>query len=385
MSLLSRDDLQTLLDVSDGLSVSLFLPTERRGAETQQNPIRYKNLLREAERQLGERDLAKSDLEELMAPLRRLVEDHEFWQHQGEGLAVFRAAGFFAEHRLPHRFPELCVVNERFYLKPLFNLLRGDGRFYVLGLSLHRVRLFEASRYSIHEIDLGPEVPQSLAEAVGEELEEQHLQYHTGNPGARGAGAPIYHGQGGGEDDQKKEIGRFFHRVAQALPGYLEDREAPLVLAAVDYLQPIYREASSHPHLLPEGVPGNPDNARAEDLHARAWELVEPIFAARCDQEAERFQELAGKGRGSSRLDEVLPAAFDGRVETLFVARGDRRWGRFDPTARRVQLHDGQQTGSDDLLDLAAVRTFLAGGTVYSLEAERFPVTGQPVAAIYRY
>lgn len=390
MTLLSRDDLRTLLEVAEGPALSIFLPTERRGAETQQNPIRFKNLLRQAESQLTEYGSShagadKAAVEALLEPLRRMVDDHELWQHQSDGLAVFRTREFLRTHRLPERFAESVVVNDRFYLKPLFTLLRGDGRFYVLALSLNHVRLFEASRYQIEEIDLGPEVPRSLEEVVGAEVDEVHLQVHSRAGGSRGAKSPIFHGQGGGEDDQKEEVRRFFHRVDQAIQGYLEDRNAPLVLAAVEVQIPIYREASALPHVMHEGVIGNPDNVRPEELHERAWDLVRPVLLARREQDVERFQDMSGSARVSHRLDEVLPAAFDGRVETLFVADDQSEWGRFDPEKREIQFLHEPGPGSDDLLDLAAVRTFVNGGTVYALDPAKLPKPHQPVAAIFRY
>lgn len=391
MAQLTQDQLEALLQAPDAASdptcLSIFLPTERKGAETQQNPIRFKNLVRQAEKALAEKGLEKPEVEELMDPLWRMVDDHEFWQHQEDGLAVFRSADRLDTFLLPVRFSELAIIQDHFYLKPLFALFRGDGRFYVLALSLHDVRLFSASRYSVHEVELGEDVPRSLTDVVGGELEEPHVQYHSrarGGQGGRSA-SPVYHGQGGGEDDSKPEIAKFFHRVDQALGPYLEDRNAPVVLAGVEYLLPIYREVSSLPGLLEEGIPGNPEGLRPQQLHERAWALVRPRLVARREKDAERFGEMAAAGRGSSALEEIVPAAFDGRVETLFIARGERLWGRFDTETRQVILDDSPDPRADDLLDLAAVRTFLNGGTVYALETELLPTASNPVAAIFRY
>lgn len=411
MTPLSRDQLEALLHTPDETCLSIYLPTERKGAETQQNAIRFKNLVRDAERQLEEQGLERPEVEALIEPLRRVVDDHDFWQHQEDGLAVFRSPDRLETHLLPVRFSELAVVNDHFYLKPLFALFRGDGRFHILALSLHDVRLFSASRWSVEEIELGSEVPKSLSEVVGGEVEESHIQFHgvTGRTTKGSGGSPIYHGQGGGVDDTKPEITRFFHRVDRALGAYLRDRNAPVVLAGVEYLLPLYREASGLPHVLEEGIPGNPEKLRPEQLHERAWELVRPVLVARREKDAERFRELAAAGRASSSLDEVVPAAFDGRVETLFISAGERLLGRFDERTREVELaggssrlgasRDGAKSESasaetqddadardgEDLLDLAAVQTFLNGGTVYALEGERLPEGSRPVAAIFRY
>ena len=50
-----------------------------------------------------------------------------------------------------------------------------------------------------------------------------------------------------------------------------------------------------------------------------------------------------------------------------------------------MTLDDQPGEEGDDLLDLAAVRTFMNGGTVYALEDELLPAAAKPVAAIFRY
>ena len=52
METLSKDDLKALVKKRKDLCISLYMPTHRSGVETQQNQIRFKNLLREAEERL---------------------------------------------------------------------------------------------------------------------------------------------------------------------------------------------------------------------------------------------------------------------------------------------------------------------------------------------
>jgi hypothetical protein len=387
---ISKRELGELLEgAGGGPCVSIFLPTVRAGSETQQNPVRFKNLLREATHRLEERDLGDRALDELLAPARALVDDYDFWQHQEEGLAVFLAPGFFRTYRVPLGFKELAAVEDRFHLKSLLPLFNVRGRFFILALSQKQVRLLTGDRNEVREVDL-EDVPTSLAEALGHDLTRPSLQHHIVNAAA-GAGAnagggrsAIFHGQGGGEEDHKAEIHRFFQILDNELSGYLGDRREPLVLAGVDYLRAIYREVSDRPQTLDEGVSGNPDDLDAAQLHAAAWEIVEPHLATRRKAAAERFHELLGSGRSEQKLAEVVPATVDGRVDTLFVASGVRRWGRFDADERKVERHGEQTTESEDLLDFAAVHTYMNGGTVYAVEPDEVP-GGKDLAAVMRY
>jgi Bacterial archaeo-eukaryotic release factor family 3 len=386
MSTLNLQQLRPLFESQPGLCASIFLPTFRAGAETQQNPIRLKNLLRETQEQLLEQGLPPEELDGFLEPVRALLHDEPFWRHPQDGLALFRSSDLFQTYEVSRSLPELAIVERRFYLKPLFPLLQGDGRFYVLGISQNRIRLFEGDRDHLHEMELGPEVPKSLTDALGDQLTKGTLQFDVSTPGAQGrTGAPNFHGQGGGEEDSKTELLNYFNLVDHGLKKLPLDRQAPLVLAGVEYLFPLFREASEHPHLLATGIPGNPDRASAEELHGKAWEIVGPVFLEAEHKAGERFGDLLGNGRSSSQVDEVLPAAHDGRVETLWVAQGVRLWGHYDAGSRSVETLDERRNGSEDLLDLAAVQTYLNGGAVFSVEPAQMPSEGKPLAAIFRY
>jgi hypothetical protein len=394
MTVLSRDDLRPLLQTSGGPCVSIYLPTFRSGSETQQNPIRYKNLLRAAQERLEGWGLRPPEAEELLEPARRLVDDYPFWQHQSEGLAVYRSPDLFEAFRLPVSFHELAVVENRFHLKPLFPLLSGNGRFYVLALSQNRIRLISASRYEAEELEL-PGVPTSFREAMGE-LVRRYTQFQpatSSNTIMLGRGArvatqsPVFHGHGSSEEDLKAEFRTYFQRVDDALSDLPVDRDLPVVLAGVEYLLPMYREASDFRNILDEGLAGNADAARPDELKEQAWEIVEPVFLEERRRAAERYGDFLGTGRASHHYEEVLPAAHDGRVETLFVARGVRLWGQYDPEARTVKLQDdqaAQRNGAEDLIDLAAVQTILNSGTVFAVDRPEVP-DGQAMAAIFRY
>lgn len=387
MSILSRAELRRLTKECEKWCVSIFMPTHRAGREIQQDPIRLKNLLGEAEERLLAGGLRAPEAQELLEPGEKLLVDSLFWQRQSDGLAIFLSSEVFRRYRLPFDFQELAVVADRFHIKPLLPLLSGDGRFYILAISQNEVRLLQGTRYSVGEVDL-EDVPESLAEALRWDDPEKRLQWHT-QTGAKidGDRAAIFHGHGvASADDPKNYVLRYFHRLDEGLNQLLGDERAPLVLAGVDYLLPIYGEANTYLHLVDEGVVGNPEELSAKELHKQAWTIVHPLFLAVQKEAAARYRQLAGAGGGeaSDDLKEVVPAAYYGRVEVLFVAVGVQRWGNFDPDGNRVELHQEVEARDQDLLDFTAVQTLLNGGTVYAVEPERVPGEAS-LAAVFRY
>jgi hypothetical protein len=390
MPLLSREELKTLVEKPQKHCVSIYLPTHTAGPEIQQDPIRFKNLMRQAEEHLVESGLRQADAVELLKPAQELDRDN-FWRHQDHGLAIFIADNFFHYYRLPLDFEELVVVGDRFHLKPLMPLLNNNGRFYILALSQNQLRLLQGTQHQIDEIDLHKleDIPESLKEALRYDDTENQTQFTTTHSGAS-AGAPgsdpgTIHGRGVDEDEEN-QILRFFSQVNRGLQELLHDENVPMVLAGVEYLHPIYQRANSYPHLMEEGISGNPEHMKPEELQKKAWGILEPYFHKAQTEAAERYREFSGNNQeqASQDLKEVVKAAYYHRVDSLFVATGYQQWGKYDPESDTVQLHEEEQNSDEDLLDFAAVHTLLNGGTVFATEPDQVPGNA-PVAAIFRY
>jgi hypothetical protein len=384
--MLDARSVQELIDDRGAPRISIFLPTHERGPETKQDPIRLSNLLDEAQSALEEGEFGRG-AEGILAPARALLKDEDFWQHQSRGLALFLSPDDMRRHRVPIELREKVVVSERFHVKPLLPLLTGDGRFHILALSQAGVRLFDASRDSIRAIDLH-DVPESLRDVVGYDWKESSLQFYSSSGGARSnvAGPGVmFHGHGSAKDDTKPEVRKYIQAVDRGIMGLLPDRSRPLVLAAVEYVAAMFRAISKHPNITEQIVEGSPDRLSPEELRDAAWGIVEPQFQAVRDAATARYRELGGgsKGHTSDELETVVPAAFAGRVQTLFVARDVEQWGRFDPETTQLLLHGKRVNGDDDLLDVAAAETLVRDGEIYALDGEDMP--GSPIAAIFRY
>ncbi len=383
MTILSREELKNLMEKRRGPCISIFLPTQRAGKEVEQNPIRFKNRLREAEERLQANGLRTPDVAAILEPAQKLLLDGHFWRNQSDGLAVFRAPDVFHYYRFPLQFEELTVVADRFHLKPMLPLLGGDARFYVLAISQDEVRLLQGTRYSVNRIDL-KSAPGSLAEALRFDLPQKQLQFHSEAPPRVGKRDAVFFGTGAADPDVKNAILRYFQQVDRGLQDVLRHERAPLVLAGVDYLFPIYREANTYPHLLDGRIVGNPEEINAEELHRRALAIVQPYFQKSQYEAAAKCQELLGTGLASNNLQEIVTAAYYGRVESLFVAIGTQQWGTFDPSTNTVNWHEEAKPDNEDLLDFAAIHTLTSGGAVYPVAPEEVP-DQSPIAAVFRY
>ncbi|MDX1663946.1 MAG: hypothetical protein R3272_09140 [Candidatus Promineifilaceae bacterium] len=386
-----KNELQALINHRADPAISIYLPMARKGPDVSGNVIRMKTGLKQVAERLEAHDWRPSDIDDLLEEPRRLLHESPYWQHQSDGLAIFIAPDFFETYRLPLDFEPLTLIGDRFHIKPLLPLFSDDGRFYILALSQGDVRLFQATQYTVDEIEL-ENVPKSIDDALWYDEPVEALMSHTVTSGA--GGAPIgavgsepgitHHGQGEIDDQMLQRLRRYFNDVSDGVQKYLGDEDAPLVLAAVEYLHPIYKEADSSPHLLDEGVTGNPEEQRPEELHKAAWAIVEPLFAEAKADVFKRYKEMAHTDQASDDLMEIVPSAVQGRVDALFVAVGTQKWGEYDLETHSVDVHDERQNGDEDLLDFAAVQTLAYGGSVYAVTSDQMP-SATPIAAVYRF
>ncbi|MEZ4736193.1 MAG: hypothetical protein R3E79_54600 [Caldilineaceae bacterium] len=364
--------------------------------ETQQGPIRLKNLLNQAEEQLVTLGQRTPDIKDLLTPAYALTRHNQFWQYQSDGLTLLLAPDMMATYRLPLQFREMVQVNERFYLKPLIPMVTGDGSFYLLTLTQGGVRLLQGSRYSIAEVELGEDIPKSLAEALRYDEFQSQLQLHVASrpsTGGGGRGAAVFHGHGASEDDanMKDNIVRFFRQLDNGVRDLLQTSEQPpLVLAGIEYLRGLYRQVNQYGGLVEGGVEQDPEALSLDELHQRAWAVVEPIFTAERQEALDAYKHLAGTKdeRAAQTIEEIAPAAYFQRVDTFFMPNAMTNdlaiWGTFNPGNNKVSIHQERQSGDEDLIDFAAVHTLVNGGDVFITDGMGLP-EGAMVAAIMRY
>lgn len=372
---------EELTEDQKGPCLSLYQPTLRGYPESQQNPIRFRNLVRELQTSLEGKypDLPGGDL---LKPFLDLAGNAVFWRNSLDGLAVFGAPDLFRVIKLQREVPEFAFAGSSFYLKPLRRIFQTLERYQVLGLNRDRIRLFEGTRDILDEIEPAPGVPRTIEEALGEELTESHLT--VASYGGAGSTA-MHHGHGGKEDDVQIDTERFFRTVDRSiLEKQSKPSGLPLMLAALPEHHSLFHKVSRNPFLLEEGVRINPGDLGAEDLRELAWKAVEPVYSARLDSLVQEFHQALSKGLGGDDPARVAEAAVSGRVEKLLIEAGRQLPGHLDKTTGRIETTAARDPGAEELLDDLGDLVDRMGGRVLVVESDRMPSeTG--VAAIYRY
>lgn len=359
--------------------VSVYISTHRAG-QRDKDRITLKNALKEAHNKLLRINKSEREADAFLARAYELQENDDFLNNLSDTLAIFITDGQFRYFTLPIQTQNYTFVGNEFYVLPLLKELNNKERFFILALSQNEVRFFEGRSTVIYPVKIEDLVPADRAEALKYyDNPETKLQHHNNGK------ATVFHGQGGGKDVENARLKEYFRAIDSGLMEMLHDEKAPLIIAAVDYLVPIYREISDYKNIADVHISGNPESMTPTDLHHTALEKLEPHFSLAYREVIEDYRQNLSDDKAESTLINIIPAAINERVSTLLVREDSKFYGTVNAQLSQVEFADEMTSDNLELVNTAAKHTYLNGGEVYIMDSKEMPDKTSPVCAIYRY
>ncbi|MDY6050843.1 MAG: hypothetical protein SPI83_00300 [Rothia sp. (in: high G+C Gram-positive bacteria)] len=296
--------------------VTLTMPTERAGRDTTGNSTRFRNLLATAREKLEARDV---DAEALLAPAHELVDDRDYWQHQGDGLAVLLENGTMTALRLPLDLPEAVTVAGDYDLTSLVPLLSTDTSLHLLALSRKDVRLFETDGTRIGQIDLKHMIESE--EDIYDDYDVQRTQQQV----PKGGGVATFHAHTNDSDTDRIYRERFLRKVAKGIEDEVnEPLRHPLVLAGIEELTNEFRSFTEWGQVLETTI----SDGRVDEMsEAQLLEKLQPVLQEQAQHETQSLNQQLEDARSGKRYigaGEVLEAAKQGQIATLLVAEDEK-------------------------------------------------------------
>jgi hypothetical protein len=363
----ARAEVDRLLEYRGPSCVSLYIPTDP-ASNGEPERIELKTLAAQAASQLEQAGARASVVRQFEDEIEYLQYDEEFWRYQARSLAAFVAPERLITFRLPNRLVGQVEVSDRFYLRPLLRTLTFPHVAFVLALAQGSVRVVEVTP------DLDParidvdDLPSDVAGAVGKS--------------SIAGRAPI--GRIQGSEGQKVRMRQYARQVDRALRPLLNGIEVPLILAATDPIDSIYRSVNTSPHLLAEGISGNPDSVSDAELAAGTRTVLDDFYAAQLRDVQELYGQRSADGRALADVAEVARAATIGAVETLLIDIDAAVPGSVDDQTAAVTFARAATGDVHDVTDEVARRAWLSGARVLAVRRDDVPGGGD-VAAILRY
>jgi hypothetical protein len=362
------------------LCISLYQPTHRHSPGNLQDPIVFKNSIREIEGLLKQK-YEKSDIQALMKPFYQIEAEKNFWNHTLDGLAILASADKCIVYRLNRTVLAQVVVADTFHLKPLIRNFQSTEKYQVLGLSRSEFVLFEGNRDGLTEVEFEPQTLRTIEQVLGDQLTESYLTFGTYGDGG---GTAMFHGHGGKNDEIDKDTEKFFRYVdGFVAEKYSKPYRLPLILLAVAEHHNVFKKVSNNPFLLTEGIKGSYNSLSMDQLTAKAWKVAEPFWAAQTQKTVSAFARAKVNETGSDNLAQIVKAILENRVETLLVEAFKVWPGTVNQKTGEIEPED-LDNSTQDILDDLTEMTLKRKGEVLVLPKDQMPGdTG--VAAIYRY
>lgn len=370
-----------ILDVKEAPFISLYQPTHRHRPENKQDLIRFKNLIQEIEDLLNQ-EYPKKEIDNMMKPFYSIAEDRIFWNHTFDGLAILAAGGKCIVYNLQRPVEELVVVSDSFHIKPLIRIFQSADRYHLLGLNRNEFTLYEGNRYGFEEVEIDPNIPQTMKEVVGDEYSKPSITTGT-YAGVGGAGT--FHGHGSRKDEINKDTEKFFRYVDRfVLDNYSRPTGLPLILVALTEYHTLFHNISRNPLLMKEGIRVAYDSLTVDELRDSVWEKIEPLYLEKTITLVDNYEMARSKFLGSDDLAQVARAALENNISTLLIEADRIIPGKINLETGELIRGDLESPNLDDILDDLAEMVFNNGGEVIVLPKERMP-TDTGAAAIYRY
>ena len=176
---------------------------------------------------------------------------------------------------------------------------------------------------------------------------------------------------------------QYARAVDQALRPLLGGLGVPLILAAAEPLDSIYRSVCTYPLLASSSIGGNPETSSDAELADAARTVLDELNAAALGEVHELYRRRESESRAAADLAVIARAATFGAVDTVLVDIDESVPGSVDEQTGAVELSDADDAVNYGVVDEIARRVWRTGGTVLAVRREDVP-GGGPAAGILR-
>ncbi|WP_432186945.1 chemotaxis protein [Streptomyces sp. Tue6028] len=311
-------------------AVSVLTPTHRREPDNAQDPVRLRNVMAEAKKQLeADPAVTRERRTDVLQQLDRAVSEVDL-AHAEDGLVIFAAPGEHQVWSLARTVPERVVLSDTFLTRNLVAAQASERQFWVLSVAADRVTLWNGGGGHV-------------------------VEDHTG-------GFPLVRDRENFDAERQEQIGdipstfrdegirRFLRDADTVLASVLRENPRPLyvtgetaALSLLDELGTVTKNATHIPH-------GGLAHGSAEAV----WQAIRPLINAEerkgADEVARELETALGRKEFAAGVDEVWQNATEGRVRLLAVEENYRVTVR-DDGDHLVPAESGDLDSREDIVD----------------------------------
>lgn len=354
--------LKKIKNIQAEACVTIICNTHRTHPENEGDPLRLKNLVKNAKERLYN-DYEKRFVWPIMEKLNALVESIDHRQNL-ESLLIFVNNEMAEYTRLAVNVTDRVVIDSTFATRDLVRAEHEQEAYYVLVLSRNNARLIEAMN------------DKAVAEIKGNFPYKNETLFNTNKQERHTAGS------------DEKLIEEFFNRVDKEVQAAIKDHPLPVMIIADERNYTHFMNVADKKDMYMGYLNKNrgDETAKIHHLVDDVWPLVHEINRKRNAERIEELGRAVGSGKFLSDINDIWKAILEGRGQTLFVKKGYFQPGIIN--GNNIELVDtfekDQKGVCDDVIDEMIEHNLSFGGdTVFKSGdvLEKF----QNLALITRY
>jgi len=291
--------------------VSIYMPTHRSMPDAKQDPILFKNLIQQAQREL-ENKFNRRQWEPLIALLEELHDNPDFWTYATESLAILADETEVETFRLEQTIPQKLVVGEHFDLVPLLRYYDTIYSGYLVDIGRDRVQLYRVNQNGaekVKEEDIIKNFPE-----LYDDLDSE-ARMHAG--GTR-TDMSVMHGVKAKPEQVEKDRIKYFRYIDEQLRKYI-GKDTPVIVAGTSENVAEFRSLAKGDFYTEQSIDQPFDSIEHDQQPERLRAILRPRYRERIGKQLEDYGFLKSQDKTVAGTDDVLAQAQQHRIQTLFI------------------------------------------------------------------
>lgn len=324
-----------------------------------------------------------ADRDAMLQPVLKIVSETD-WTAQEGSLVVFSAPGFIQAHLWPGPLAPRVHFGQEFLIVPLLTGFQSARDFWLLALSIKRVRLFRGSDAGLTEVALPEGLATSLAGEEAFDRPDHSLRGRSSAGPSVGGMKGVQFGTSSAREHLVDYLHDYFRAIDRGIRPILAADMQPLILAAVSRELAIYRKVNTYSLVLAGDIHGNPDSLGVNVLYGVAADLIAGYSARPAETILAETEAAASRGLAITDPLDVAKAASAGQVQDLIVWPEAPHFDRYQDAVNRAVLstirHSGRISVLTSPLAIAGMTAILRFRLVTPLSDEIHQSSGDEVA-----
>jgi len=353
----TRELISKLAEEQKSPCVTISFNTHRTFPDNQQDEIRLKNLVKEAEDRLLS-EFSKREIADLLANLQQVRDEYTRDQNL-ESIHIFVSSELIEVKRSswPLSRGEGVFIDDTFAIRPLIKDYNRTKSYYVLSLNQKDVRLFELENESI------------VREIKNDDFPFTEANYNLTHLEAN-------------NDHRKLEskVKEFYNLVDKSVQRAIQDIDAAVLVIATEanfsYLKQVADYEKMYLGILSTALV----QVSETDLGIAAWEFMKGELQEQRTAAIEEIEEAVAQGNVLTDLQEIYEAARTGRGDLLIVHQDYQQAALIDEN-HQLELVDDPTTlhAVDDIVSMIAWDVISKNGRTVFTTQERVKDLGDIV------